>query len=84
MQKKSKMKKKLRFISYLLITVSLFILINLVYRYNTINEPFDELNKEIFISLLNLIIGLIFFSNQETHKTRNNWVLKQYPYSFFV
>lgn len=61
MQKKSKMKKKLRFISYLLITVSLFILINLVYRYNTINEPFDELNKEIFISLLNLIIGLIFF-----------------------
>lgn len=55
------MKKKLRFISYLLITVSLFILTNLVYRYNTINEPFDELNKEIFISLLNLIIGLIFF-----------------------
>lgn len=70
--RKRKMKKKLRFISYLLITVSLFILINLVYRYNTINEPFDELNKEIFISLLNLIIGLIFFSNQETHKTRNN------------
>lgn len=55
------MKKKLRFISYLLITVSLFILINLVYRYNTINEPFDELNKEIFISLLNLIIGFTFF-----------------------
>ncbi|EHO08147.1 hypothetical protein HMPREF9714_02170 [Myroides odoratimimus CCUG 12901] len=45
------MKKKLRFISYLLITLSLFILINLVYRYNTRNENFNELNKEIFISL---------------------------------
>ncbi|AJA70403.1 hypothetical protein MYRA21_3310 [Myroides sp. A21] len=61
MQKKSKMKKKLRFISYLLITVSLFILINLVYCYNNRTDNFDELNKEIFISLLNLIIGFIFF-----------------------
>lgn len=63
------MKKKLRFISYLLITLSLFILINLVYRYNTRNENFNELNKEIFISLLNLIIGLIFFF--KSRKTQN-------------
>lgn len=63
------MKKKLRFISYLLITLSLFILINLVYRYNTRNENFNELNKEIFISLLNLIIGLIFFL--KSRKTQN-------------
>ncbi|SER62864.1 hypothetical protein SAMN04488089_12218 [Myroides profundi] len=55
------MKNKLRFISYLLITASLFILINLVYCYNNRTDNFDELNKEIFISLLNLIIGFIFF-----------------------
>ena len=55
------MKNKLRFISYLLITASLFILINLVYCYNTRTDNFDELNKEIFVSILNLIIGFIFF-----------------------
>lgn len=55
------MKNKLRFISYLLITASLFILINLVYCYNTRPDNFDELNKEIFVSILNLIIGFIFF-----------------------
>lgn len=55
------MKNKLRFISYLLISASLFILINLVYCYNTRTDNFDELNKEIFVSILNLIIGFIFF-----------------------
>lgn len=55
------MKNKLRFISYLLITASLFILINLVYCYNTRTDNFGELNKEIFVSILNLIIGFIFF-----------------------
>lgn len=55
------MKNKLRFISYLLITASLFILINLVYCYNNRTDNFDELNKEIFITILNLIIGFIFF-----------------------
>lgn len=76
------MKNKLRFISYLLISASLFILINLVYCYNTRTDNFDELNKEIFVSILNLIIGFIFFFKIKKHPRR--LIKKRQTVQFFL
>lgn len=58
------MKKKLKFISYFIIIASLLILSNQLYNYDSHIEALNqlnanELNKEIFISLLMLSIGSV-------------------------
>ncbi|MCC9043588.1 hypothetical protein LNQ81_12980 [Myroides sp. M-43] len=53
------MKKKLRLIGYIIITVSLMILISQLYSYNSETSNVSESTKEICISLLNGSIGLL-------------------------